>query len=195
MKKILATISIGIGFSMHADIKISSPDVFGRTLMRAPLAVVVFYRDKNITDSEKTQTRALLTRLHLIENVAKRYMAFLLVNVDNVPVLADQFKIAQVPTIVLFKDGNPLIKDGKMVSLVGYPKGSQIMQTIEANFNDYIEQMSQARQEYQLYRDQMRAAYGWLNAWEPYPLYSWDRWYWPARSYYDPGFRSGYWRN
>jgi len=48
-----------------------------------------------------------------------------------------------------------------------------------------------ARRQYQLYRKQI----GYLNAWEPYPLYSWDRWYWPARSYYDPGFRSGFWRN
>lgn len=50
------------------------------------------------------------------------------------------------------------------------------------------------QQQYQAYRN-LRASQGYINAWQPYPLYEWDRWLWPARSYYDPGFRSGIWRN
>lgn len=178
MNKQITLLSILLGgwTSMQAQ-EVTSLHSFEHALHKGPLAVLVFYKG----ESRNPQLSNMIQTITMIEEVHKRYVSFILVNVDKMPSVAQQFNITQLPTVLLCKQGTPLMRQGKVVALTGYPSGNTLMQLIEEYFDPLIAQMVQARAEYEAYRKQVRVYRNRVQGFNPYWC---DYWGWPAEAYY-----------
>jgi hypothetical protein len=103
-------------------------------LAEGGLAAVYFYKP------EQDKGAQAFDRAHKSQRFADAGMHFLRVNVDKPQYkkVADEYNLEQLPTIMLFKDGEPDKVDGEVATLSGFTSVQEIKSFIEDNFSSDI---------------------------------------------------------
>jgi len=84
----------------------------------------------------------------ILEKLAEEYQekaVFAKANVDEVPLAAQKFGIEQIPTVILFKAGQPA------AGFIGAVPESEVKKWLETNFKKEEEEMEQIIKEYESY--------------------------------------------
>ncbi|MEX0940713.1 MAG: hypothetical protein WDZ41_05105 [Candidatus Babeliales bacterium] len=144
------------------------------------MAIVHFnpYPEDDVSIEELNQMKDAFFALSQEGRYKKADIAFIGVNLQKIPDLADDlandFKMttmsdfeateevkgeleeSEEPTIVLFKDGKPLKKDGEIVKRIGYLSETEIAALLDNDFGSYINATTQRNRDLKFQRRRIR---------------------------------------
>jgi len=157
------------------EVNATSENKFYSAVRRTELAVAYFYKDEARDHKGNRQSKNML---NIVKSLSKSGyykdadVNFIKVNVGKAKLasLADDFKITQFPTFILFKDGDAVIDDnGSTAVLTGSVTKSQLKSFIDTHLSDDIENIIEAKKEERKRRAEERAAsaayYGYYDPW------------------------------
>lgn len=188
---------LGVQASMSAKIvRVKSASRFYRALRKYPLAVVMFYAESKQMREQglKEDIDAVERRFENVSQTSSFYdadVAFIKVNTEkrDLQSVANDFSVAQVPTVVLFDREGTIVRDkeGKnILMLSGYNMTTQQLQkfvedNLGGDIQDILDEAAAARK-----RRQERRYY-----YAPYGGFGWGGYGYPYGGY-GYGYPYGY---
>lgn len=195
---------------------VTSPRNLDYWLGRRELAVVLFYySDAGADETMGNDIERMEDEFQSASRRVYRDVAFIRVNLskEELEGLADDYKVARTPAILLFKNGAPVTKrvettgffgmkstSQQRAILEGFVTSSEILQFVRTHFGDEISEIKEEKREEAAERRRTRRrTVVWPGWWGGYPYYGygWRGGYgypYNHRYYYRPGFHWGvYW--
>lgn len=200
---ILMVVLIIVGMARNGvvakEVNAASENRFYAALRKTELVVVLFYKDNR---DERKAGESPEGLLNIFKSLSKfdtyRYanINFVKVNVEKAKVasVAQDFKITQFPTVLLFKDGDVVTDDnGNRAVLSDLITRSTLKNFIDTNLSDDIDAIIEKKREENRIRAENRAVAA--AAWYGSYGYGYPGWGWGGYGYPGWGFGGGWgWR-
>lgn len=198
---VIVIVSMARNAVVAKEVNATSENKFYAALRKTELAVVLFYRDDR---AERRAGKSSENLLNIFKSLSRfdtyKYanINFIKVNVEKAKIasVAQDFKITQFPTVLLFKDGDVVTDDnGNRASLSDPITRSSVKNFIDTNLSDDIDAIVEKKREENRIRAENRAvaAAAWYGSYGyGYPGWGWGYgggWGWGGGF----GWRRGWW--